>query len=416
MNSVESNNKKITFMMNQVRKNHRLIFVFCIFLNLPIFAQQHLLPYSNYFQLREGISNTYSQIKKGTTTVAFLGGSITYGPGWRDSVCQYLQKRFPKTKFHFINAGIPSLGSLPAAFRFQRDVLDSGKIDLLFIEAAVNDCVNETDSITQVRSLEGIVRHARKKNPKIDIILMSFAGPEKLKDYGEGRIPTAVGNHELVAKHYHLPSINLAKEVYDKIKAGEFSWEKDFKDVHPSPFGHKIYFHTINELLGKCFDKAKIRSAKEISYTLPPPLNRWSFENGKYFPIQKVHLQKGWKLVENWQPKDKVQTREGFVNRPILEATMPGASLSLTFKGTAIGIAIVAGPDAGEIGYSIDGKIYHIVDLYTQWSSQIYLPWYVLFAGNLENKNHVLQLRISKDKNPKSEGTACRIVYFLLNN
>ncbi len=416
MNSVEFNSKKVTLMINQVRKKNSLIFVFYIFLNSPIFAQQHLLPYSDYFQLREGIPNTYSQIRKGTPTIAFLGGSITYGHGWRDSVCQYLQNKFPKAKFHFINAGIPSLGSLPDAFRFQRNVLDSGQIDLLFIEAAVNDCVNETDSITQVKSLEGIVRHARKKNPKMDIILMSFAGPEKLKDYGKGRIPITVGNHELVAIHYHLPSINLAKEVYDKIGAGEFSWEKDFKDVHPSPFGHKIYFHTINELLGKCFDKGKMMVAKKISYTLPLPLNKWNFENGKYFPIQRANLQRGWKLVENWQPKDKVKTREGFVNRTILEATMPGASLSLKFKGTAIGVAIVAGPDTGEIGYSIDGKIYHTVDLYTQWSSQIYLPWFVLLSGNLENKNHVLQLRIAKDKNPKSKGTACRIVYFFLND
>ena len=277
-------------MVNQVRKNQILIFVFCILFYSPIFAQQHQLPYSDYFQLRGEIPNTYSQIKKNIATVGFLGGSITYGHGWRDSVCQYLQKKFPNTKFHFINAGIPSLGSLPDAFRFQQDVLDSGKIDLLFIEAKVNDCLNETDSVTQVRSVEGIVPHARKKNPKMDIILMYFAGREKLKDYGEGRIPTTVGNHELVATHYHLPSINLAKEVYDKIKAGEFSLEKDFKDVRHSPFGHKIYFHTINELLGKCFDKAKIRVAKEISYTLPPQLNRWNFEKREIYPNSKRSL------------------------------------------------------------------------------------------------------------------------------
>ena len=49
-----------------------------------------------------------------TGRVAFLGGSITFNPGWRDAVMRYLQQRFPATKFDFIAAGIPSLGSVPA--------------------------------------------------------------------------------------------------------------------------------------------------------------------------------------------------------------------------------------------------------------------------------------------------------------
>ncbi len=148
--------------------------IFCVCSGVS--AQKNQLPYSDYVQVREGLPDFYSSVANGAATVAFLGGSITYGPGWRDSVVQYLRTKFSRTEFNFINAGIPSLGSLPDAFRFQQDVLDSGKIDLLFIEAAVNDCVNETDSITQVRSLEGIVRHVRKQNPRMDVILMSFAG------------------------------------------------------------------------------------------------------------------------------------------------------------------------------------------------------------------------------------------------
>jgi sialidase-1 len=402
-------------MIKQIGKIRTLIFVCCLLSTCSLlFAQRNTLPNTGFFQVREGIPNARLQITKGAATVAFLGGSITHNPGWRDSVCQYLQTKFSQTTFHFINAGIPSLGSLPDAFRVQQDVLDSGKIDLLFVEAAVNDRVNNTDSITQVRSLEGIVRHARKSNPRVDIILMSFAGPEKLKDYEKGKVPVEVRNHEMVASHYNLPSINLAKEVYNRIKAREFSWKEDFKDVHPSPFGQKIYSNTIKELLEKCFSKS-VDKTDEILYPIPTPLDKWNFENGKYIPIQKAHLQSGFKLVENWQPEGKIQTREGFVNRPMLEATTPGASLSLSFKGTAIGMAIISGPDAGEIDYSIDGKVYQSIDLFTQWSSYLHLPWYVLFDGALENKKHTLKVRIAKDKNSASKGTACRIVYFLVN-
>ena len=39
--------------------------------------------------------------------MAFLGGSITYNPGWRDMTCAYLTERFPETTFDFVAAGIP---------------------------------------------------------------------------------------------------------------------------------------------------------------------------------------------------------------------------------------------------------------------------------------------------------------------
>jgi sialidase-1 len=57
--------------------------------------------------------------KEKTGRVAFLGGVITAAPGWRHPVMEYLQKRFPETKFEFIGAGIGSLGSVPHAFRLE---------------------------------------------------------------------------------------------------------------------------------------------------------------------------------------------------------------------------------------------------------------------------------------------------------
>ena len=83
---------------------------------------------SDTHQLRNGLQNCklrFENDKHGK--VAFLGGSITYNPGWRDSVCAYLEKRFPDTEFEFISAGIPSMGSMPAAFRLERDVLSNGR-------------------------------------------------------------------------------------------------------------------------------------------------------------------------------------------------------------------------------------------------------------------------------------------------
>jgi sialidase-1 len=374
---------------------------------------KQLLRYQNYYSERGGINNFLAVIaKKQAATVAFLGGSLTFNPGWRDKVTEYLKESFPKTKFRFIQAGIPSLGSLPHAFRLKRDLLDSGNVDLLFVETAVNDRVNGTDSITQVRDLEGIVRHAKRANPLMDIVLISFADPDKNGDYEKGKTPAEVSNHELVANHYNLPSINLAKEVYDKIKNKEFSWKQDFKDLHPSPFGQELYFATIKSLLQKCIDQPV---SKQIIKPLSKPLNTANFEHGDYYNITNAKHDKGWTLSTNWTPVDQLGTRPGFINVPVLSADKPGSELTLSFNGTAIGMAVVSGGDAGTVSYSIDGNKYKDIDLFTAWSNMLHLPWYVLFNGNLNKGKHILKLKIANHHNTNSKGNACRIVYFFKN-
>ena len=181
--------------------------------------------------------------KKGR--VAFLGGSITYNPGWRVMVSDYLKKRFPDTEFEFVSAGIPSLGSTPGAMRFSRDVLSKGKIDLLFQEAAVNDATNGIKPEQQVRGTEGIIYQALRSNPNMDIVILHFADKDKMADYNNGIVPEVIQQHEKVAEYYSVNSINLAKEVNDRILNGEFTWRDDFRDVHPSPFGQELYFRTI---------------------------------------------------------------------------------------------------------------------------------------------------------------------------
>jgi sialidase-1 len=91
-------------------------------------ADVQRLPNNNYFAVRGGLNNFYKIVSvKKEATVAFAGGSITFNHGWREKVCDYLTREFPATRFRFIAAGIPSLGSLPHSFRLQRDILDSGK-------------------------------------------------------------------------------------------------------------------------------------------------------------------------------------------------------------------------------------------------------------------------------------------------
>ncbi len=100
----------------------------------------------------------------------------------------------------------------------------------------------------------------------------------------------------------------------------------------------------------------------------------------------------------------------------MLNATEPGSELTLQFKGTAAGIAVVAGPDAGIISYSIDGGPYKDLDLLTEFHTWIHLGVYHMLGDNLSNGSHTLKIKISDKKDDASKGHACRIVNFFVNN
>ncbi len=370
-----------------------------------------------WFTLRSGLENCRIRFEREKVgVVAFMGGSITEMQGWRDMVCAELKRRFPETKFTFIAAGISSTGSTPGAFRLESQVLSKGPVDLLFEEAAVNDSTNFFTPAEMTRGMEGIVRHTLAARPETDVVVMHFVDPDKMADYNAGREPVVVGRHEAVAKHYDVPSINLALEVTQRIKAGEFTWDKDFKGLHPAPFGQKIYFNTINRLFDKAWAKPLAADAKLTPHAMPEPLDKFSYYRGRFVALDKAEIVKGWKIDPSWKPGAVGGgTRHGFVDVPMMVGAEAGATLKLPFDGTAVGIFVAAGPDAGVVEYSVDGGAFKKRDLFTHWSGGLHIPWAYVLEGELAEGKHELTLRISDDKNAASKGHAARVAHFLAN-
>lgn len=396
-------------------KSIRFFFFSVLFLGMISFSEAQKLDSKNYHTIRGNLNNAGLKFEKEKTgRIVFLGGSITYNSGWRDSVCQYFQQEFPKTDFDFINVGIPSMGSTPGAFRFERDVLKNGKVDLLFVEAAVNDDTNKTAPDEIVRGMEGIVRHAKTANPLCDIVIMHFADPGKMDNYRNGIIPEVIQLHERVAEHYNISTINLAKEITERIDAGEFDWENDFKDLHPSPFGQNIYFLSMKQFLANCFNSVDF-DGKQFVTEMPAPLDKFSYSNGILVQPNPPKTIKGWKFVENWKPENNKGTRSNYVDVPMLVGEYPGKIVKFQFRGNAVGIAVAAGPDAGIIEYSVDNSDWKKLDLFSDWSENLYLPWFYTLDSGLKNGKHTLQIRLTDDKNPKSTGTKCIIRYFYFN-
>ena len=369
----------------------------------------------NWFELHNGLKNSqyiFEKTKKGT--VAFVGGSIT-GMSWRKIVMANLKKRFPDTEFTFILAGVGSTGTMYGAFRLDRDVIQQGKVDLLFEEAAVNDVAILRTADQSLRGMEGIVRRARQANPNMDVVMMHFACTDKLEDYEKGKTPQVIQSFDRVAEHYGVPSLDITKEVYERIKRGEFTWKDDFKGVHPSPFGQQLYADSIERLLGEAWS-GKPRSI--LAHAMPKKLDSASYTEGKLFAPRIAKKLNGFAVETNYDAAaEGGKVRTGWNERPQLIGHKPGDSFELKFRGSAVAFQVIAGPKAGIVEHSLNGTDWVEQDLFVEKNSfKLHLNRiYILRDGLDSKKEHTLSVRISEKRHELSKGNNCRIVYFGLN-
>jgi lysophospholipase L1-like esterase len=347
--------------------------------------------------------------KKNVGRVAFMGGSITEMNGYRPMVAKWLEERFPKTKFEFINAGISSTCSTTGAFRLHRDVLDHGPIDLFFIEFAVNDDQDAGHSKEScIRGMEGIIRQMHLKSPKTDLAVTYFVNPGMLKQLQEEKTPLPMAAHERVLEKYGVSRVHLARELAHQIKEGSFSWQK-FGGTHPKEPGNRLCADMHIEMLEKAWSGKNNEDLKKKKFPAKP-IDGNSYFNGRFLSPAKASLADGWKFSEpDWKslPGGK---RKRYLSRPLLHSETPGKPIRIKFEGQAIGAFVSAGPDAGILKFVIDGKHKGSVDLYHHYSRGLHYPRSVMFAHDLEPGSHEIELSIKAGKR-----SAVRILEFCIN-
>ena len=364
-------------------------------------------------QCRSGLSAAISRFRKAKSgAVAFIGGSITEMNGYTALTEAMLRARFPSCAFRFLNAGISSTCSDTGAFRIGQDVFAEMTPDLLFIEFAVND--NQDGHLKRSetsRAMEGMVRMAYARNPRMDIVFLYSANESHNESYRNGRTPREIRAMETVASCYGIPSVNFAQVVGARLAAGEFDWTKDFGGVHPALFGSRIYASLIGELLDAAEKKGKTERKRPRALLDPN-----SLVHAHFAAPSAAEYDEKWTLgIPDWKrlPGEK---RARFTALPTLFTETPGAELFLEFSGSAIGLFLTAGPDAGIVEYSIDGGRFRSADLYHAYSAGLHYPRTRMLAGTLSRGKHTMILRVSEKHNEKSSGHAVRIIAFAENS
>ena len=255
------------------------------------------------------------------------------------------------------------------------------------------------------------MRQALRANPQMDIVILDFICDAFFDDFKNGIVPPIIAAHESVADYYRLPSVNHAAEIWARMQAGEFDWQK-FGGLHPAPFGHRYYARAIANLLD-------MNSAPKAFKTraLPPRYCPNALEFGGYADVEKAKIKRGWKVEKQWRAKSKAYVRPRFRGLKMLETREAGAELDFEFEGDTIGAFVLAGDEAGIIEYSIDGGARKRFDLcHSVYSPRLFLPYVVVFGTYLGEGKHTINIKMLAEKNPKSNGNACQIIGFAVNS
>lgn len=309
---------------------------------------------------RDGLPNFAAKLMaKQPVKVAYFGGGIHGADGWRKQMLDAMRARGADVTE--IDASINDCvrGSGFSAYRFAHDVLAKNP-DLVVVDFASDDQTTGADEIWT--AIEGVVRQARKANPKLDILFLYAFRAGYETDFAEGLSPMTISAYERLANHYGIPSINMAYRVAQLARDGkllikatpeEAAAAKDKlvfsgNGTVPTAGGNQVYAEVITEALGKL-----TTAAGSLEHKLPKAYKPNSLE--------RAHLEKitDAMLSGNWQRRPANDPATGnFTDHfdELLYTETPGAKLTFRFKGTEASVFDVMGPNTGLVKVTVDGK------------------------------------------------------------
>lgn len=340
-----------------------LFFALATFLpaSVPAAAPQYRPVKAQLLQARMGLGNVFAKLEAGgEVRVAYLGGSITAAGGWRVKSLAWLQKEFPKAKVSEINAAIGGTGSDLGVYRLEHDVLRH-RPDLMFVEFSVNDGGAAPENIW--RAMEGTVRQTWAANPETDICFVYTFRSGYEVDLQQGLCPRAAGADEMLAEHYGIPSLNFALKIAElhqqqklviqapdqnSVPAGVTLFSTD--GVHPLDAGHELY----QQVLADAFrslrqQQTRPRHGEKLASSFIA--DHW--QAARMVPLDRALVSEGWK---QYGPQEGPFKHFGNRMDSLWEATQPGAQLRFRFRGTAVKLYDLLGPDGGQVQITVDGK------------------------------------------------------------
>ena len=317
-------------------------------------------------------------------TVGVLGGSITAGAAcpvpekrYHGVLLEYLRRRYPRSTFSLVKAGIGATDSVYGAFRAERDLF-SGRPDLVILEFAVND----TDSPVWAAGYEGCVRQILSRGCALALLFMTHNHQRNCQRF-----------QEAIGRHYALPMVSFRDAVMPELMRGRVRWEDLSPDeVHPDPAAHSFAGKLLCSLMEDLASRPETPAG-----ALPEPLFSDGFERTFLLERESFRPEEsdGWEETAAEDPRGYWYAGRRFASRP-------GSRMRFAFEGSSLWVSYlgIQGP-AGRISVRVDSGIPVMVESYFRhdWPGpkQFWCP----IVSGLEEGKHTAEVTLLEEHHPE---------------
>lgn len=299
-------------------------------IELPILDTVEL----NNIQIRSGLGNLNSKLKKEVCKIAYLGASVTaQKQGYRPFLHQWFQDYFQQSHVE-INGAIGGVISGAAVFLMDDTVIQY-KPDLCFIEYSTVDMSWNSPEVSY--AIEGMVRKLKAIDCQICFLYLYR------QDREFNASNSVISMYERIAEFYNIPSINVGKYIEVGLKENKIFFESLFRDfAHNNLQGGKF----IAKYISNCLQSILLHENKYLKKEFPDRIqylnsNSNFYANGQIFPINDS-------MICHWDNYQVGYFQDERLNKRYKYYQINSANkIEFRIKGRLIAITSIIGKNSG---------------------------------------------------------------------
>ena len=361
------------------------------------------------------LQNTYKLLNEDKKlTIGYIGGSITAGGSARKVIengkvvsengsiydnyvhrtSKWISSLFPDAEIETINAGISDTTTGFALYRYVDHMMneDGHDIpDLVFVEFTTNDGANAEGIYTH---LESMVRGILDINPYCEIVFISTTVNDN----------TAKSAYQAIAQQYGFLCIDVGAPLKDAKVARGAGKEEDgtlyytVDNLHPSAEGYALYLDKIVYVMEYHLAEGtgELLNRKDM---LPEQKGKFPLINPVVISADKFEVKGDAEVVNSPLTSSLYGMNEASSKVPVTNSYLlanKGATITIKFKGTSVGMIIGLQKADTNIEYSIDGgesKTY-VVDTNNNSGQRYEHNKAIMFDNNLPDGEHTLTIKV----------------------
>lgn len=191
------------------------------------------------------LPNSAARLAEGELTIGFLGDSV---PAFRPEVVslttyflEFIKEEYPNADIKMKNESQGGCTTTWGLYRLERELLEMGYCDLIFITLGTNDSPYGANYEESAINYQSMIEKIRRFNPNAEVVFLMYGRDNEIKKMVNGQ-PVAFMQAMLdVGAYYNVPVVDTTFKL-SSLWINQSAWDFYMNDtVHPNSRGEKLY-------------------------------------------------------------------------------------------------------------------------------------------------------------------------------